>query len=226
MRRRSMNATIASSARIDRVTDVPLMPPPSPAPVPPPASKTRMIVLIVVGVLVAAAVAVGVFALLRFLDPADKFPDSSTSDTPAGETVLYSSSDHGYSVEFPGEPTESSQTVPIAGHDIVLDTVGWESGDTAFAANVAEFPAELVGEVGAMLSGSVEGAVANIPGAELISKEEIQLAGLPAIRGEASSPSGPLTIVVAFDGPIQYQLFVLGVEPAEADPFFDSFRLD
>lgn len=191
--------------------------PPTP---PPPVPTWRRALPFIIGFAVLVVTAVAVFAFLRFLDPGNKFPD-----TPAAEPVLYSSSEHGYSVEFPGTPEESSQNLTVGGHEVTLYSAGFDAGNAAWASNSVEFPAELVSEVGGMLEGSINGAISSTPGATLTSTEELVLDGLPALRGEATTPDGPLHLVVAFDGPIQYQLLVFGAELSEADRFFDSFRL-
>ncbi len=201
---------------------------PSPAPAAPsaapPAAPKPTRRTFVIGIAIAAVVfiltAIGVNALFRALDPADKFDDPVT-----GQPVSYTSEEHGYSVEFPAEPKEATQAVPVGGENIDLDSAVWEDADSAILSSAAVFPSGVITDVNGALQGSVEGAVGNIPGGTITQSEPIELEGLPAMRAEATSSNGDVFLIVAFDGDRQFQLLTLGVDEATAQAFFDSFAL-
>jgi len=206
--------------------------PQAPSPVPsaspgraaPPAAPQPSRRKFVIGFAIAAVAfiltAIGVNALFRAIDPADKFDDPVS-----GQPVSYTSEEHGYSIEFPAEPKETTQAVPVNGENIDLDSVVWEDADSAILSNAAVFPAGLITDVDGALEGAVEGAVANIPGGTVTESEPIELDGLPAMRAEATSSNGDVFLIVAFEGDRQFQLLTLGVDEATAQAFFDSFEL-
>lgn len=188
-------------------------------------SGSRRLVLAVSAL--AAAIGLGLSGCAPSAAPAPSTPASAAPSTPGtpSDGVEYTSDDFGYAVTFPGRPSESSQNLPVNGTDVTLVTVLWSDADGGLVANAASFPDELAADVEAALDRSVDGAVANVQGAALVSSTPTTLAGLTARDAVATSPAGDLHMIIAFDGGIQYQLLAANIDDATADAFFASFRL-
>ena len=124
---------------------------------------------------------------------------------------------------FPATPTEQRQTLPIQGFDIELVTTLWEDGAQALVVNATRFPEELVGDVDTMLDGSVTGAIGNVPGAQLVSSTPTTLDGIPARDVQATTSAGPLHMIIAMDGDVQFQLLAGNTDDETAQAFFASF---
>jgi hypothetical protein len=66
----------------------------------------------------------------------------------------------GFTVEMPGEPKRSTQTVPTAAGPVLLTAYVTEGGDEGFSMSVAKIPSTVTGD----LDGAVQGAASNVKG--------------------------------------------------------------
>jgi hypothetical protein len=206
------------------VTDPQTPQPPLPTPEPVTGKKpNRPRIVLVVVVVIAALFALGaVTTLVRSLSSA-----VTSTDPGSSQPVSYTSDEHGYTVEFPGEPNETTQAVLVNGANVDLDSAVWDDAGSAILASAAVFPEGMIVDVDGALDGAVNGAVGNIPGGAVTESEPIELAGMPARRAEATSDNGDMFLIAAFDvdGSVQFQLVTFGVDEATAQAFFDSFTL-
>jgi hypothetical protein len=188
-----------------------------------PTTRTRVIVTIVVFAVLAIGVAIGVWALIT---ASSSSPQSAPSPTPTTTSAgyIYTSTQYGYSVEFPAEPTEKSSTVPVGDAQVSVTSAVWEGGTNSLVSTGAAYPAGALADVTTSLKSSLDGIVANTPDAQLVSSDPITLAGIPAVEAAISVPSGNLVVVIAIDGDTQYQLVAAGFDKKTADGFFASFR--
>jgi hypothetical protein len=85
-----------------------------------------------------------------------------------------------FSVEFPGEPEEQSQSISTAVGSIETWTLMVEEQGAGFSVSFADYPQEIIAasETALMLDGARDGAVANISGI-LLEENEISLDGHP-----------------------------------------------
>lgn len=66
----------------------------------------------------------------------------------------------GFSVDMPGDPKRSTQTVQTAAGPVMLTAYVTEGGDEGFSMSVAKIPSTVKGD----LDGAVQGAAANVKG--------------------------------------------------------------
>lgn len=194
---------------------------PATAPAKPPTapSRARRIIAVAVAVVVAVGVFLGVQALLRVVNQPNVAPSTIEEST----SYSYVSDEYGFSVDFPSEPTETTQVQPVAGYDIELLQVQWVNSDTTYLVGAAIFPPELLEQnLDVMLQNSIGGA-ASASGAELSDLEFIELAGERAIRGTLTFPNGQVGVtVIALHNGGQYSLTMVSSE-ADREAFLEGF---
>lgn len=194
-----------------------------------PSSRRKVVITVVVIAVVAVLAVVGIVLALNLAPKSEPVPqgsDEPVAEEPSGgiEGVSYESSEFGYSVVFPAEPEESSQTFPVGDVELTLNSVVWQEGQQTLIANATRYPAEMLTDTDTMLEGSVDGAIANVPGAELVSDEQIDLAGMPARKIVATAPAGEVRLIIAIETDVQYQLLAANTDEATAEAFFASFQ--
>ena len=188
-----------------------------------PTRRTRVIAIIVVFALLAVGLFFGVRALVEAAG--SRAPDAAPSASPASTEAgfRYTSAEYGYSIEFPSEPAEQSKTVPVGDAQVAVTSAVWDGGSRSLVATGARYPAGQLKDVNASLKSSLDGIVANTGGATLVSSDPTKLAGIPAVKAQISVPNGSLSVVIAIDGDIQYQLVAANLDQKTADGFFATF---
>lgn len=173
-------------------------------------------------ILTAAALALGGCSMPS--DPANP-PDSADPQTRAAPAVhLYEAPESGFAITFPGEPMV--QSMPVPGTDLTMNMIMYVATQTqaTFAAQAFETPAE-AGEIdlGESMAGALDGAGTGMTATG--PTQEIELAGLPALRSDVDSELGEGALIVALDGRMLYQLMAFGGAEGDRQAYFDSFTL-
>lgn len=189
---------------------------------PPKKSRAGLIVLIAIGaVLLIGAVIAGIVFAINLASTLG----SNQGVQPGSEedTVSYVSEEYGYSVEFPGEPIEDTQTQSVAGAEISLTQAQWIEGDRMYISVAADLSEFLVGQdPDDVLENSIAGAAGNT-GATAVGHEFLEVDGERALSAQLDLPNGQslFWLVVVRDG-IQYQLGA-PADKADHDWFVESF---
>ncbi|MEO8261971.1 MAG: hypothetical protein ABI566_05315 [Pseudolysinimonas sp.] len=190
-----------------------------------PTRRTRVLVTIAVFALLAVGLFFGVRALIDVAASQTAAPTPDPTPTSSSAGFVYVSDDYGYSIEFPAEPTEQSQTVPAGGAEIEVTSATWDNGKASLVSTGARYPARELTDTTASLQSAVDGLIANTPNAQLVSSDPATLAGISAVKAVISVPAGNLIVVIAIDGDVQYQLVAANLDPTTADGFFATFAL-
>ena len=96
-------------------------------------------------------VAVGALTAIVLVACGGEKASDKKADTLAGE---------GFTVEMPGDPKRSTQTVQTAAGPVLLTAYVTEAGDEGFSMSVAKIPSTVRGD----LDGAVRGAASNVKG--------------------------------------------------------------
>jgi len=206
----------------DTATSAEAAPTPDDATTPPAKKKTMRLRVLAVGagVIAASLSYAGVSALLNSADGPGATP--STIDAPTA--VTYTSDEYRFSVQFPSEPSETTQTQAILSYEIELLTVQWVNHDTLYSANAATFPEEIIAgqELDSLLQNSM-GGVASATGGTLSDQNFIDVEGRRAIAAIVSYPTEEVgRVMIVLDGLTQYSLLSTGSE-SDWSAFLDSF---
>ena len=189
-----------------------------------PTRRTRVIVTVAVFSLLAVGLFFGVRALID-VAASQTAATSAPTPTPTSTTAgfIYTSDEFGYSIEFPAEPTEQSQTVPAGGADIEVTSASWDNGSASLVSTGARYPAGELSDTTTSLKTALDGLVANTPDAQLVGSDPFTLAGIPAVKAQVSVPAGTLLVIIAIDGDVQYQLVAANIGESAAEGFFSTF---
>lgn len=186
-----------------------------------PSRRTRIIAIVVVFALLAAGLFFGIRAIIDVAGSRVPAAGPTPSSTSAG--FRYTSSQYGYSIEFPSEPTEQTQTVPVGDAQVDVVSAVWDGGSRSLVSTGATYPAGRLTDVPSSLKSALDGVVAKTTGAQLVASDPVKLAGIPAVEAQITVPGGGLVIVIAIDGDTQYQLVAANVDKTTADGFFATF---
>lgn len=159
-------------------------------------------------------------------------------EEPVAEVVTgsdYTSEECGYSITFPGTPSEQPiQEVPTAIGTVEMNTVMYEQSNTvAYMVAYTEYPSEYVSETDAesLLSGGKDGALESLSADIVTNEENVTLDGHPGMKfsGMSTSLGYYVEYYLILKENKLYQVAILeqGAYP-EADKkaaFFDSFKL-
>jgi hypothetical protein len=186
---------------------------------PPAKRRARLVVLIVVGVLAFAGAWWASNAVLGLLNP------SATGEPAREGGYTFTSSTAGYEVGFPGEPEVTSSPIMVGTLDIEQTTATWADEAAAYSVTTAELPADIVAAAGdAILTSSVDGMVANIPGAELIEQTDGSLDGERAVTGMVAADASDIWYTVAMHGNTQVIITLIVPTGESAPEFAQTFR--
>ena len=201
-------------------------------------NRTKLIVtIVIIGVVILglaiAAAAVAFNLVAGAARPGGETPPAAGSgggseeEPEAAETVTYTSSTFGYTVEFLGEPEEQSATQSVAGQEIEQIQAAYASGDTYMSAATNTFPEGLLEQAGStdvILENSVNGMVAAIPGAEVIESHDSTLDGEQSVAGSVDVGNGQvMSFVISIHDGVQYLLLSSGLDEAAHTSFVESF---
>jgi len=188
-----------------------------------PSRRTRVIVTVAVFLAIAVGLFFGVRAALDAVGSRLPVASPSTSPSATSAGFTYVSSQYGYSIEFPAEPTEQTKSEPFEDDEISVTSAVWENGLRSLVATGAAYPTGALADVNASLKSALDGLLANTPGAQLQSSDEFTLAGISAVKALIATPGGDLRVVIAIDGDTQYQLVAYNLDETTADGFFATF---
>lgn len=163
---------------------------------------------------------------------------TETVTTEAADTTIvvegttYTSAEGDYTVLFPGQPIEQTQSQPLPDGSLVdIVFAGYEFDDGFVAAARSQYPDGYILDPAAALQGAQDQAIANV-GGTLVDSTEITLQGRPGREFSATiadgGQTGTLLQRVYLDGLVSYQQIFTGAGQAtftDADlaSFFDSF---
>ncbi len=188
-----------------------------------PSRRTRLIVTGIVFLALAVGVFFGVRAVMDAVGA--RLPAASPSASPSAGSAgfTYTSAEYGYTIEFPGEPTVQTKTVPVDEAEIAVTSAVWENGVRSLVATGATYPAGSLSDVNASLKSAMDGLITNTAGAQLESSDAFTLAGISAVKALIATPGGDLRVVIAIQGDTQYQLVAYNLDETTADGFFATF---
>lgn len=148
------------------------------------------------------------------------------------EPKVFTSESGKFSIAFPGDPKEQTQSVPTAVGDVALTMYTVDNGDSAYLAGFADYPSDMVAasDPETMLDGGRDGAINNIDGT-LLTEKHITISGNPGRELKVQSKDGKNVLYGRFylvDARL-YQIMVVtsptGLDQATIDSFLDSFTL-
>lgn len=162
--------------------------------------------------------------------------NSSTSQpsnylTGSTSARAYTSTQYGFSVNFPGNPTATDSNVEVQG--VSVPTTSYErdnnNGNTIFYVTVDSYPSQFdMSDKNARLEGALNGEVENVKGATLVSSSYGTLAGYTSITGHASvSDSGQTFDMYStslLKGNTLYNIMTVGASEQDFNSFTNSFQ--
>ena len=187
----------------------------------------------------ATASVVAVVALLGAAcgnDSDEKADTDTTSETEASgvDGFEFTSPEKDYSVTFPSEPTATPTPLQLPtgqSIEVPLQVASAKTSEYTTAAITYPDDAPVSDDSDQVLDGAVDGAVANVEGAELGESEDIELDGKPGRRFDFSVTQGGAEgrgeAIFVIDGQVLYQAIAVGeVDDADAHAdFLDSFEI-
>ena len=151
--------------------------------------------------------------------------------TTNNSTRVYTSTQDGFSINFPGNPTATDSTVQVQGVSVPTTTYERDNnnGNTDFIVSVDKYPASFdESDVNARLEGALNGEIQNVKGATLVSSNFGTLAGYTSITGHARvSESGQTYDLFSTDllkGNTLYQIITVGASETDFNSFTTSFQ--
>lgn len=162
------------------------------------------------------------------LDPDDD-PDGDDSDDPPAandDTVSFTSSLHGFTASFPGEPTTQDIPIPFGEEEILMQSVSWTSGTEYSAVGAIPVPAARM-TVGAdqIIDDTITGMLSSTPGASLTETHATTLDDEPATAGTLSVPGvTDTTFIVCLRHETLYSLVRIGDPAGHDSELFSSFE--
>jgi hypothetical protein len=168
------------------------------------------------GIIAASITLTGCSAIIASLEPVTESPTATTS-TSAG--YVYTDTDAGYIVTFPGEPQVNP--LAISGTDRFAHLVGYSGPSTIGLISRGELR-----DSPPSLRGELFGWLQSLETTGQIGASSDELGGLSALRAEFTLEGDQDgETVVASDGNRFFQLIAIDGTPEERQAFFDSFRL-
>lgn len=167
-------------------------------------------------------------------EKADTDNTESTTRASGVDGFEFTSPDGDYAVTFPSEPTAQPTPVQLPGGQTIEVPLQVASAATSeYTAAAITYPADapVNDDADQVLDGAVDGAVANVQGAELGESEDIEVDGRPGRRFDFSITQGGAEgrgeAIFVVDGQVLYQAIAVGeVDDADAHAdFLDSFEI-
>ena len=177
-----------------------------------------------------AAVAAAVIIALVFGDSA-KAPNNNDIAT-STEWKPFKSSEHGFTVSFPGFPTTDRQDLDVYGVIVPYTTYTKETNDRSFVAAISNYPEQIdiMSNPRGVLDGSINGSAQNSGSTIEESSNDIEFLGNPAGSAVLKSTSGGKTMTMYAlyflkDNNL-YMLMAAGVSQSDFDKFTSSFHFN
>lgn len=156
------------------------------------------------------------------------------AEASAAEGFEFTSADGDYAVTFPSEPTDTPTPLQLPGGktiEIPLQVTSVATSEYTTGAITYPDDVPVADDTDQALDGAVDGAVANVQGAELGESEDIEVDGLPGRRFDFSITQGDAEgrgeAVFVLDGQVLFQAIAVGeIDDADAHgDFLDSFEI-
>jgi hypothetical protein len=151
-----------------------------------------------------------------------------TSDTSARP---YTSTQYGFSINFPGNPTATDSNIEVQG--ISVPTTSYErdndNGNTIFYVTVDNYPSQFdMSDTKARLEGALNGEIENTKGATLVSSTYATTAGYTSITGHASVSESGQTFDMyntsLLKGNTLFNILTVGATESDFNNFANSFQ--
>lgn len=186
-------------------------------------SRARIIIFLVV---------CGVFLLVHNNTNVSQSTKHSNADK---SSRLYTSVKHGFSVNFPGEPSvqNSSLLFKQAGRDIRVPFTIYkgDDGQALYTVIVYEYSSEFnMSDIDARLKGALNGSIQNFKSARIVNSKFSQFAGHRSINGAISVDSGgethSISVIAFLKDNTLYLLQTVDTYQINFNGFVNSFQLN
>jgi hypothetical protein len=167
--------------------------------------------------------------------PADPTPDPKPVEPapPPAEDAgkPFTSTDGGYTITFPGEPTEQTQSMPTENGTLDIHIAALDLGNAAYLAGWQVQPKKASKDPKEVLDGAQSGMLESFPGAKVLSQKDIKLDGTYPGRDlvvRLADPDATQFSRYYLVGDHLYQMAAIAEgegDPAKAAKFLDSFKL-
>lgn len=153
----------------------------------------------------------------------------SGEDTASGPES-FTSTEGGFSADFPREPEEATQSASEAGLDLTVHFFTSETDDYAVSVGYVDYPAELSSvDPKQVLSGVAQGAAGNVGGSEVSRNDPGTFLGLDAVDYEVKADGAELQAKAFLKDNRMYILQAVSERLSDADAEYDrmveSFKL-
>lgn len=147
-----------------------------------------------------------------------------TSSQQPGE-VKYTSNAYGFSIVFPGKPTESNSQQTVDGAAVVVTQVVWTSGADQLEVQAAKQPTTSASEDGDLvMTNALNGLISNAVGAKVSAQSIIVLDGQRAMQGTVTLANGAaIHAVVSVHGGVIYTILMANGTATSRTAFVQSF---
>lgn len=171
---------------------------------------------------------VGILALLAALMLAGAACGSGEDTAPERES--FTSTEGGFSADFPGEPEEATQSASEAGLDLTVHFFTHETDDYAVSVGYVDYPVELSSvDPKQVLSGVAQGAAGNVGGGEVTRNDPGTFLGLDAVDYEVKADGAELQAKAFLKDNRMYILQAVSETLSDSDAAYDrmveSFKL-
>lgn len=200
------------------------------------SGKTIALIVGALALVVVAAIVVMVVSLNNKADDDKKTADKATDKIVNGtDWEAYKSSEHGFTVDFPGFPSTKSQNLDVEGVPVPLTQYvkDLDNGSKAYIAQVAKYPKDqldITANIRGALDGSINGSAQGDDSTITDSENSSEFLGYPAATAtvQNTQSSEPITIyTLSFvKGNDLYTLMTAGVSKPDFDRFTKSFKFD
>jgi hypothetical protein len=189
--------------------------------------------------LISVAIAPLMIACTATAEKPDTKTDGGTetkTETKSGWET-YTSSEGGFSIDMPGTPTPSEQSVPLPnGKSAPLKIVSIDKKEIAYFVGHIDYPADVIDKSAdpqKLLSNSIEGAVGAFDGKAGLQQKATTVDGVPCrtfnTTGKVEGQDAQAEGVFCFENNRLYEVFALGEKSdkfaGEVKPFISSFKI-
>ena len=160
---------------------------------------------------------------------------TEVADNSVKETEAFKSEEFGFSVEFPGTPTQDSQDVPTDIGNLKMNTFMYDATDHVYFIAISDMPKLLSGLSNSddILDSGVEGMLGEFSNVNIIKKEKIELDGHPGRLIEATGMASEMSVynkaqIYLVDN-VFFQVYVIAEKDIankdKISDFINSFKL-